>query len=264
MKLNLKTVKNARDLGGLATYDGRSVKYGRLLRTGNMSMLSEDDIETLRAYNLKRVLDFRTQTVINATPNVKIDGVEYIHVPIVKELASRVMSRGDYETKTIGEILLRFTADFEGKGYEWMQAFYRDLFSSDYSLSQYKIFLDYLKKTTQGATIFHCTAGKDRTGVGAIFLLLLLGVKREQILEDYLKTNESAIIDVRQAQELGISLGYDDEIIRDIERVNCVLSDYADMVFSYVDSFGTPEQFFKEKMGIDDTYIAQMRQNYLE
>ena len=264
MKLDLQTVKNARDLGGLATYDGRRVKRAMLLRTGNMSMLNDRDIAVLRERGLKRVLDFRTQTVINATPNVKIDGVEYIHIPIVKDLASRVMSRGDYETKTIGEILLRFTADFEGKGYEWMRAFYRDLFSSDYSLSQYRIFLDYLKETTQGATIFHCTAGKDRTGVGAIFLLLLLGVKREQIIEDYLKTNESAIIDVRQAQELGRSLGYDDEIIRDIERVNCVLIDYANMVFEYVDSFGTPEQFFKTKMGIDDTYIAKMRENYLE
>ena len=264
MDLKLQGVKNSRDLGGLEAYDGRKMKSARLFRTGNLSMLTEADIELLRSYNLKRVLDFRTQTVINATPNVKIDGVEYIHVPIVKELASRVMSKNDYETKTIGEILLRFTADFGGKGHDWMMAFYKDLYSSEYSLSQYKIFFDYLKETTQGATVFHCTAGKDRTGVGAILLLTLLGIKREQIIEDYLKTNESAIIDVREAQALGIERGYDREIILDIERVNCVMKEYAEAVFAFIDTYPTPEAFFKDKMGIDDDYIKSLRDNYLE
>lgn len=264
MKLNLQTVKNARDLGGLTTYDGRRVRLGRLLRTGNMSMLSESDAEILRGYSLKRVLDLRTKAVIDASPNVKLEGVEYIHIPIVKDLVSRVTSKGDYEKRSIGEILLRFTADFEGKGHEWMINFYRDIYSSDYSLSQYKIFLDYLKESTQGATIFHCTAGKDRTGVGAIFLLTLLGVKREQILEDYLRTNESAMLDVAEAQALARERGVDEKIIEDIASVNGVHKEYADAVFAYIDTYPTPEEFFKAKMGIDEEYIRKLRNNYLE
>lgn len=263
-KLDLKGTKNARDLGGLEAHDGRRVKSGRLLRAGNLSMLTCEDIELLKRLGLKRVLDFRTQTVINSTPNVKIDGVEYIHIPIVQELATRVMSKNDYQTKTIGDILLHFTADFQGKGYEWMQSFYRDLYSSDYSLSQYKIFFDYLKETTQGATIFHCTAGKDRTGVGAILFLSALGIKREQILDDYLKTNESAIIDVREAQAIGRAQGYDEEIILDIERVNCVLPEYARAVFDFIDTYPSEMDFFKAKMGIDEDYINALRDNYLE
>ena len=264
VNLGLKGTKNARDLGGLEARDGRRVKYGRLLRTGNLSMLTKEDTKLLKSMNLKRVLDFRTQTVINSTPNVKIDGVEYIHIPIVQELATRVMSKNDYETKSIGEILLRFTADFQGKGHEWMLAFYRDLYSSDYSLSQYKIFFDYLKETTQGATIFHCTAGKDRTGVGAILFLSALGIKREQILDDYLKTNESAIIDVREAQAIGRAQGYGEEIILDIERVNCVLPEYARAVFDFIDTYPSEIDFFKAKMGIDEDYINTLRDNYLE
>ena len=262
--LGLKGTKNARDLGGLESYDGRKTKSGRLLRTGNLSMLTEDDAQILKGYELKTVLDFRTQTVINSTPNVKIEGVEYVHIPIVQELATRVMSKNDYQTKTIGEILLRFTADFGGKGYEWMHSFYRDLYSSDYSLSQYKIFFDYAKNQTQGATIFHCTAGKDRTGVGAILLLSALGVKREQIVDDYLKTNESAIVDVLEAQKLGREQGYDEQVILDIERVNCVLPEYAQAVFDYIDSYGSIEAFLKEKMGIDEDYLKSLRDNYLE
>ena len=264
MVLDLQTVKNARDLGGLTTPTGKRVKYGRLLRSANLSMLNAHDIEVLKSYELKRVLDFRTQTVINATPNVKIEGVEYVHIPIVMELASRVMSKDDYQTRSIGEILLRFTADFKGNGLEWMKDFYKNLYSSDYSLSQYKIFFDYLIKTTQGATVFHCTAGKDRTGVGAILLLTLLGVEREQIIEDYLKTNESALPDILETEALARERGFDGKIIADIRILNGVLREYAQAVFDFIDTFPTAEDFFKSKMGMDDAYIAKMRQMYLE
>lgn len=264
MELNLQTVQNSRDLGGLVTRDGRRIKYGRLLRTANMSMLNQHDIEILKSYNLKRVLDFRTQTVINATPNVKIEGVEYIHVPIVKELNSRVMSKNDYESRSMADILLKFSMDFNGNGEAWMKDFYKNLYSSDYSLSQYKIFFDYLKETTQGATVFHCTAGKDRTGVGAILLLTLLGVEREQIIEDYLKTNESAKADIDAAMALGVAQGVDERIISDIFKINGVCREYAELVFAFIDTFPTETEFFKIKMGIDEDYINDMRNNYLE
>lgn len=264
MKLELETVQNSRDLGGLTTASGKRLKYGRILRTANMSMLNEHDIEVLKSYNLKRVLDFRTQTVINATPNIKIDGVEYIHIPIVKELNSRVMSKGDYEKRSMADILLTFSADFNGEGVPWMREFYKNLYSSEYSLSQYKIFFDYLKENTQGATIFHCTAGKDRTGVGAILFLSALEIEREQILSDYLKTNEYTRADIESAEALGRERGIDEKIIADIAKINGVMREYADAVFAFIDTFPTPEDFFKEKMGIDREYLNSLRENYLE
>ncbi len=264
MKIEFETVQNSRDLGGLTTKDGRRVKYKRLLRTANMSMLNERDVSILREYDLKLVLDFRTQTVINATPNVKLDGVEYVHIPIVKDLNSRVTSKGDYQTRSMADILLTFSADFGGNGVAWMRDFYKNLYSSEYSLSQYKIFFDYLKNQTQGATIFHCTAGKDRTGVGAILLLSLLGVEREQIINDYLETNKSVEADIRAAEELGREKGYEEKIISDIAKINGVMREYAEEVFAFIDTYPTIEDFFKDKMGLDDEYIAKLRNNYLE
>lgn len=264
MKIELQTVQNARDLGGLTTADGKRVRYKRILRTANMSMLNDHDIALLKEYDLRLVLDFRTQTVINATPNVKIDGVEYVHIPIVKDLNSRVMSKNDYQTRSMADILLNFSADFGGNGVAWMEDFYKNLYSSDYSLSQYKIFLDYLKNQTQGATIFHCTAGKDRTGVGAILLLSLLGVEREQIINDYLETNKSVEQDIRATEELGRERGYDEKIISDIAKINGVMREYAEAVFAFIDTYPTPEDFFKDKMGLDDDYILALREAYLE
>lgn len=264
VKIELETVQNSRDLGGLTTPDGSRLKMGRVLRTANMSMLNQHDIDLLRSYDLRLVLDFRTQTVINATPNVKIEGVEYVHIPIVKDLNSRVMSKGDYESRTMADILLTFSQDFCGKGVLWMRDFYKNLYSSDYSLSQYKIFLDYMKNNTQGAVIFHCTAGKDRTGVGAILFLTALGIDREQIICDYLETNKSVEADIRATEALGREKGVSQCVIDDIAKINGVLREYADAVFSYIDTYPTPEDFFKDKMGIDKTYLAELRENYLE
>lgn len=264
MILQLQTVQNARDLGGLSTYDGRTVKYGRILRTANMSMLNEHDIRLLKSYNLKRVLDFRTHTVIKSTPNVKIDGVEYVIIPIVKELSSRVMSKKDYETRTMADILLQFCSDFKGEGIKWMKDFYKSLYSSEYSLSQYKVFFDNLKENKSGAVIFHCTAGKDRTGVGAILLLTLLGVKREQIILDYLETNTSVKRDIEETLALGRERGTPMEILRDIPYLNGVCEEYAKDVFDFIDTYPTPEAFFKDKMGIDREYIEELRENYLQ
>lgn len=264
MKIELQTVQNSRDLGGLSTMDGRHIKCGRILRTANMSRLNAHDIQVLRDYDLRLVLDFRTQTVIDANPNVKLDGVEYIHIPIVKDLNSRVTSKNDYESRTMADILLTFSADFGGEGVAWMKDFYKNLYSSEYSLSQYKIFFDYLKNQTQGATIFHCTAGKDRTGVGAILLLSLLGVERDEIIKDYLETNKSVETDIKEAENLGRARGYEEKIISDIAKINGVMREYAESVFQYIDTYPTPEAFFKDKMGIDKDYIAELRNNYLE
>ncbi len=263
MKIYLEGCKNARDLGGFLTKDKKRIKFKRILRTGNLSLLTERDVEILRSYELKKVIDMRTQTVINATPNVQIDGVEYIHIPIVRELDTKPVSKNDYSSRPIAEILLDFCLDFNGHGIEWMINFYNDLISS-YGLGKYKIFLDVLKENTEGSVAFHCTAGKDRTGVGAILLLTLLGVSREDILNDYLKTNESVCDDIQKTVALAKERGVDDITVHDIPYLNGVDKMYAQIVFSLIDNYSSVEEFFLDKMGIDEQYIKDFKSNYLE
>ena len=264
MALNLKSVKNARDLGGLSTPDGRKIKKNKLLRTANLASLSPSDARTLKDMGLTLVLDLRTSEVISANPNVIIDGVKYAHIPIMRELGLKVTPKSEYESRSIGEILLDFSRDFNGKGVSWMRSFYKEISSSDYSLSQYKIFLDYIKNNTQGATLFHCTAGKDRTGVGAILLLTLLGIEREQIIADYLRTNDEVRADIESAEKLGRERGESEVVISEIAKINGVMREYATLVLDFIDTFPTPEDFFREKMNIDKDYISTLRKALLE
>ncbi|MBQ8164086.1 MAG: tyrosine-protein phosphatase [Clostridia bacterium] len=263
MKIDLEGCKNARDLGGILTNDRRKIKSRRILRTGNLSLITERDVEALRSYGLKKVIDMRTQAVINVTPNVKMDGVEYIHVPIVRELDSKVVSKNDYESLPIDRVLLDFCIGFNGCGIEWMKKFYNDLVSP-YGLGKYRMFFDILKENTEGSVIFHCTAGKDRTGVGAILLLTLLDVPRDEILKDYLRTNESVSSDIEKTVALAKKTGTDEKIIHDIPYLNGVDKMYADIVFERIDKYPSPEEFFLKEMNIDAEYIKEFRSNYLE
>ena len=87
MNLNLQGAPNARDLGGLRTADGRTVRPGLLLRSGELSRLTATDAEALQRLNLKTVVDFRTERERAQKPDVKLPGVQYIVCPIIRELA---------------------------------------------------------------------------------------------------------------------------------------------------------------------------------
>ena len=95
-------------------------------------------------------------------------------------------------------------------------------------------------------------------------LLSALGIDKEQIINDYLLTNESTRADIAEAEALGRARGVDEKIIDDIAKINGVMREYAQSVLDFIDTYPTPEAFFKDKMGIDEAYLAELRNNYLE
>ena len=85
MKIDLPNVCNARDIGGMKTKYG-VIKQGKFIRSGVLNRLNGEDVEILKKYNLKRVIDLRTSMETETTPDVKIDGVEYLNVSVVRSV----------------------------------------------------------------------------------------------------------------------------------------------------------------------------------
>ena len=183
-KLPLSGAPNTRDLGGLKTADGRTIRSGRLIRSGALGQLTEQDVLFLQAIPLRSVVDFRTEREISEKPDLSIPGAKQVHCPILPQLTGVTRELGDDGIPAY----FRMAMEIGMNAKTWMAGLYRPLVESEYSQSHYREFFKILMEHTEGALLYHCTIGKDRVGVGTMLLLSALGVDRNTIMEDYLLT----------------------------------------------------------------------------
>lgn len=171
-------MKNFRDLGGYQTADGRTTRWGVLFRSDSLHKLSAGDVAKLSALSLDRVIDFRSALEKEQRPDQVPADIHYVEIPIL-DASTRVWheSRDDmvkdmrrfdpfkYMTETNIELATQFTPEFRRFVHEVLSSNGRPL-------------------------LFHCAAGKDRTGFGSAILLRILGVPQETILQDYTLTDK--------------------------------------------------------------------------
>lgn len=158
-------VFNVRDLGGLPTLDGRTTRSGVLYRADGVHRLAGDDLEKARVLGLQTVIDLRTDGEIERGGRFPVNEhpVEWHHLPIIQRMWS-----DDDLVATTGAV-------------DFLRDRYVDMLTDGAgSIAQI------VALVAEGTpTLFHCAAGKDRTGVVAAVLLGLLGVPHEEIATDY-------------------------------------------------------------------------------
>lgn len=171
----LQGATNFRDLGGYAGEGGRRVRWRRLFRSDHLGGLTPEDHATLAALGVRRSFDFRGVAERAAVPYT-VDGLRQhtlaIEPTVVEQLQSLVRSGRTLDAALASAV---------------MQDLYRHLVNE--RADTYATFLGHLVDDDTPA-VFHCTAGKDRTGVAAALLLLALGVARDEVEHDFLLTNQ--------------------------------------------------------------------------
>mgnify|MGYP002146477202 FL=1 len=165
---------NFRDLGGYSGHGGRRVRWGQVYRSDHLGQLTAADQAALAARGIDRVLDFRGVQESAAAPN-RLPGATLHALAIEPSVAQRMQ-----DVVTAGESL---TA-------ERMAGLMHELYRALVNLrtARYAEFFDHLLEA-DAPLVFHCTAGKDRTGVAAALFLRALGVPREVVVQDFLLTN---------------------------------------------------------------------------
>ncbi|MEM9203527.1 MAG: tyrosine-protein phosphatase [Actinomycetota bacterium] len=163
-------VRNFRDLGGYPTADGGSTRWGSVFRSGRLDETTDADLARIEALGIDKVFDLRTHDEVDRQPDRLPDSVEHIHLPMSSSVA---VQKGLLERILDGDVTSYTKADM-AEGY----------------LRMLDGFPEYLNQmvtaVADGETIlFHCTAGKDRTGITAMTLLGLAGVADGYILDDY-------------------------------------------------------------------------------
>lgn len=248
---------NLRDLGGLATVDGKQVRTGRIFRSGHLSELNEADAGVLGGLGLMTIIDLRRPSEAADFPTPHLDGVDLRWVSVSPEnsefvVAANLLSgdepeRVDIDTTAMFEDYFRNTATNR-------LAAYRPVFDTAMDPNRYPV-------------LFHCMAGKDRTGFVAAVLLRLLGVDEKVVMDDYLLTNEilgdRMALRVDQArQRIAQRSGLDPEDVDEhrLDGIRAMLytrPSFLQASFdAVIDKFGNWETFRRDGLGIDDARFS--------
>lgn len=268
--IGLEGVGNARELGGYACEDGRTVKSGVFLRTAALANASEEDIRRLReVYHLSVVLDLRMTDEIASAPDPEIDGVNNLHLRIFDEEAMaakrQAMSAEDVEgldlTNKADQMKLAVKLGIIG------DHMYIDFLSGDQGKESYaRMFRELLDLTEGEALLFHCTQGKDRTGCAAMLILSALGADEETVLYDYMLTNTYNAELIERERQMLVDSGLEgDELELYMAAMDQVDPQYMVNALNWMkDEYGSALGYITGALGVTEEQIEQLRDKYLE
>ncbi len=237
----LEGTTNVRDLGGWPTRDARRVRFGRVFRAARLARITEADTRALQQLGLRTVVDLRGVDERAKVPNVE-HGFNEVTLAIEPSIGPRLREMVEKGEGTAEEMRAMMARAYATYAIDWA-AQYRALFAL--LLSEQRVPL-----------LFHCTAGKDRTGFGAALILASLGVREEAIREDYLATTRLWVPD----EEIAPTLPQD--VARVLQSVHSSLLGAAfDAIHQW---HGTLEAYLRERLGLDAGRLETLRSRLLE
>lgn len=231
--VSLDGAHNVRDLGGFRTADGGTVRRGLVFRSDDLSRLTDRDLAALSVIGIKTVVDFRSQEEIARFADKYPSRTRVLDMSIDSGDLAGVIDEVNDETgpklmREVNRSLVRRHAD---------------------------VYSDFFALLTGGADIpllFHCAAGKDRTGFAAAMFLASLGVSRGDIMRDYMLS------------VAGVVKKYSAFLEREPQRSSIVIvrPEYLGAAFDEIEAgFGTVENYLTVGLGVD---LDKMREIFVE
>lgn len=235
---------NFRDLGGLPAGNGFVIKPGMIYRSGDLSAITDNDIAILEKLGLAMVIDFRSERERIKRPNRAIPSVRKIRTISINDSAR--------------DMAMEYITRNDAAGLEnILQNDYRRIIRENQE--EYRQFLNELAFSPHLPVVFHCVAGKDRTGLAAMFLLTALEVQFDAIFNDYIA---SVIYNAALITKLINKInekGHNGEIIRPLLEVK---KEYLDAALTEIrENHGDLRTFVINTLQAD---VARLRERFLE
>ncbi|MEV5430405.1 tyrosine-protein phosphatase [Streptomyces sp. NPDC052701] len=254
----LAGVRNFRDVGGLPTVDGRRVRHGVLFRSGHLAHATEQDAAFLSSLGLHTIFDFRNAADQKLEgPDVALPGVRNVNLPLSDPADGaefwRMVRDGDIDQ--LREILA------DGKGASRMIASYRTIIRE--RTAEHSQVLHALAGGSVPA-LMHCAAGKDRAGLSVAVTLLALGVEREAVLDDYLKSNaKHRRYKVRRSSSSASA--YSPEVMELLSPLFDARAEYLTAAFETIEeTWGGVDAYLEKGLGITPRTRDRLRERLLD
>lgn len=244
---------NFRDLGGYQSRNGKTVRWNKIFRSGHLADLSQADIDKLEALSLTRVHDFRRKDEQERTPSQPVRAeVTNDYEMFVGSMSKfwEFLSNGGLNAESAHQLV---TGSYRGCIDDVAPA-YRRLFLS-------------LLDNADNASLFHCAAGKDRTGIAAALILSALDVDRDTIVQDYLLTlehfdNEHLLNIVEQHLRDADVAHWERSWL--IPYVSVHQDNITQLFEGIEERYGDVNDYLTDALGLDQFQLADFKASYLE
>jgi protein-tyrosine phosphatase len=253
--LNFEGIDNFRDLGGYPTIEGRHVKWGVLYRSGNLANASRADLQGLNRLQLSTLIDFRSTLEKKEEPNILPQSAtfEVVEIPTLDggdlTVAHDIMQRiedGNFDDFNPDAVMIEANRAFA------------TLFTPQYSQ-----FLRSVVDAQGKPVMWHCTAGKDRTGFAAAFLLRILGVDQDTIMADYMASKAHSLA-AHKSDLVMLRLFKGDEAADKLAIIMGVEEHWLEAAFDAIDErWGSFDTYISDGLGLSQAEIDQLRDNLL-
>lgn len=248
--LELKGAKNTRDFFGLPTKDGRTINTKAFVRTCTLDKLNKKDRAKLFGeYGIKTIIDLRDVYETEEKPDIKVDGVEYINIPIFTETTVGV----SFEKKSLSMLS-------EIPSYEII---YARMINEEGCREHLRSVFDIIANS-DSPVVWHCSEGKDRCGIVSALWLSILGVPYDEIMKDYLLTNDVPSKNKARYYKLVLLA------TRDKKQADAILplfeahESFLDSAFNAIDeNFGGIDSFIENELGISKEKRIELQNKYL-
>lgn len=238
---------NFRDLGGYQTANGQTVKWRKIYRSDSLSNLSANDLKKFKNLKITVDCDLRSDYEQQMAPDRIDDDIKYVDAHIYPD-------EGDID-KEVHPMNLIPQGDM-------LAGIYQHVILNVHSQQMFKrVLAELLVLPTDQALVFHCSAGKDRTGMSSAIILSLLGVDDETIIRDYLLTNQ--LYDFANEHQLPT----DNDMGNFVAQMNLTKGDGPVMrtfLDTIQDGWGSITLFAEEQLGITKHEIQLLRKKYLD
>jgi protein-tyrosine phosphatase len=257
--LGIASVPNLRDTGGYTTADGSMVRRGVAYRSNQLNPISADDMKKIAGLGLKNDFDLRTVEEREAKPDELPAGVKNVWLNVLadaKGVSPAEVEKLLNDPKAANEVL------GGGKAAAAFVKTYREFITLPSANAAFRQLFVELGEKNQLPSLYHCTTGKDRTGWASAALLTLLGVPKDKVYEDYLRSNEYILPAYKTFIDRFVAAGGDPSIPQDLLGVK---ADYLQASFDQVKTqYGSIEKYFDKGLGIDLAGQQKLRDRFLQ
>lgn len=251
--LPFRKVANFRDLGGYPAAEEYRVKWGCLYRSGHLADMNRADLRRFKALNIGTVIDLRSMQEQEKDPDRLPAGIKALSLPML-DVANEAMSKEvhaavenkDYKTFDPGRKMMRMY----------------QLLSMEHT-AEYQQFVQAILAAEGKPVLWHCTAGKDRTGFGAAIILRLLGVADETIIDDYLLSRK--YVDQLRGLKFFLRISRGKEAVEIVRKLLLVDQSWIQAAFDAIDlHWGDFDHYVTEALSLTAADIFQLRATLLD